>query len=85
MDTQEAPHWKRILRADTENPPQARREALLAHVGPGLLAYLEDQAGKWHNGAGENMPLRRYLGLTLPEYQVFVLRPADLLVEMSLA
>lgn len=43
-----------------------------------LLEDMEDAVEDWHNGDGENISLREYLGLTTALYQVWAATPHKL-------
>lgn len=59
---------------------EQRRAEAMKLQGPELFQYLEDKTGEWHDGAGENVSLREYLGLTKDEYQVFAINPTELVL-----
>ncbi|HSZ70880.1 MAG TPA: hypothetical protein VK756_11025 [Solirubrobacteraceae bacterium] len=46
--------------------------------GAALWTDVERWVGDWHAGNGEGRELREYLGMTWPEYQLWVERPAAL-------
>lgn len=63
-----------------DNKPKAlvqRREKLFAQVRSDVLAYLEAESELWHNGeaAASNLELREFLGLTVAEYVLYLVRP----------
>lgn len=57
---------------------QAQRAHLLSVATHDLLEHLEAATQRWHEGEGDTLTLRMFLGLTEEEYQVFALTPAQL-------
>lgn len=47
-------------------------------AGKALLEDVDAYVERWHNGHGENITLREYLGLDVPQYVAFMKDPASL-------
>lgn len=58
---------------------EQQRARTMAQPQESRLDYFEQLTEEWHSGAGENVSLREYLGLTKEEYQTFAINPSDLI------